>query len=161
MQDARRNIRHAEDIPECRHVSIQPAQLYKQIMEKATAGEKMPQYRGTRLAIEKRRHNNLHAAFCKWWVLTDKRAIQKHGNDRNRLLPFASLPGSGNTGSKQTFLNKPRSGTACYTGSITAYAGDKQPGTHCPGIMRSSCMFISSQIRITSSRPESAYWRTG
>jgi hypothetical protein len=40
MQDAQRNIRHVEDIPECKHLFIQLSHLYKQIMEKAIANEK-------------------------------------------------------------------------------------------------------------------------
>ena len=39
IQDARRNIRHVEEIPECQHMFIQLAHLYKQIMDKAVENE--------------------------------------------------------------------------------------------------------------------------
>jgi hypothetical protein len=40
IQDAQRNIRHVEEIPECQHMFIQLAHLYKQIMDKAVDNEK-------------------------------------------------------------------------------------------------------------------------
>jgi hypothetical protein len=40
MQDAQRNIRHVEEIPECQQFFIQVAHLYKQIMDKAVDNEK-------------------------------------------------------------------------------------------------------------------------
>lgn len=39
MHDAQRNIRHMEEIPECQHLFIQVAHLYKQIMDQAVANE--------------------------------------------------------------------------------------------------------------------------
>jgi hypothetical protein len=39
MHDAQQNIRHVEDIPECQHLFIQLAHLYKQIMDKAIDNE--------------------------------------------------------------------------------------------------------------------------
>jgi hypothetical protein len=39
MHDAQRNIRHVEEIPECQHLFIQLAHLYKQIMDKAYDNE--------------------------------------------------------------------------------------------------------------------------
>jgi hypothetical protein len=39
MHDAQRNIHHVEDIPECQHLFIQLAHLYKQIMDKAFDNE--------------------------------------------------------------------------------------------------------------------------
>ena len=39
MHDAQQNIRHVEEIPECQHLFIQLAHLYKQIMEKALDNE--------------------------------------------------------------------------------------------------------------------------
>ena len=40
MRDARTNIRHVEDIPECRHLFMQLVHLYKQIIDRAMANEK-------------------------------------------------------------------------------------------------------------------------
>ena len=39
IKDAQRNIRHVEEIPECQHMFIQLAHLYKQIMDKAVENE--------------------------------------------------------------------------------------------------------------------------
>ena len=39
IKDAQRNIRHVEEIPECQHMFIQLAHLYKQIMDKALENE--------------------------------------------------------------------------------------------------------------------------
>ena len=39
IKDAPRNIRHDEEIPECQHMFIQLAHLYKQIMDKAVENE--------------------------------------------------------------------------------------------------------------------------
>ena len=39
IKDAQRNIRHVEEIPECQHMFIQLAHLYKQIMDKAVDNE--------------------------------------------------------------------------------------------------------------------------
>ena len=40
MQDARRNIRKVEDIPECQHMFIQLVGLYKEIIDRAVENEK-------------------------------------------------------------------------------------------------------------------------
>lgn len=40
MQDARRNIRKVEDIPECQHLFIQLVGLYKEIIDRALENEK-------------------------------------------------------------------------------------------------------------------------
>ena len=39
IKDAQRNIRHVEEIPECQHMFIQLAHLYKQIIDKAVENE--------------------------------------------------------------------------------------------------------------------------
>ena len=39
IKDAQRNIRQVEEIPECQHMFIQLAHLYKQIMDKALENE--------------------------------------------------------------------------------------------------------------------------
>ena len=39
IKDAQRNIRQVEGIPECQHMFIQLAHLYKQIMDKALENE--------------------------------------------------------------------------------------------------------------------------
>ena len=39
IQDAQRNIRYVEEIPECQQMFIQLAHLYKQIIEKAVDNE--------------------------------------------------------------------------------------------------------------------------
>jgi hypothetical protein len=39
IKDAQRNIRYVEEIPECQHMFIQLAHLYKQIMDKAVENE--------------------------------------------------------------------------------------------------------------------------
>ena len=39
IKDAQRNIRQVEEIPECQHMFIQLAHLYKQIMDKAVENE--------------------------------------------------------------------------------------------------------------------------
>jgi hypothetical protein len=39
IQDARRNIHHVKDIPECQQLFMQLAHLYKEIMDKALANE--------------------------------------------------------------------------------------------------------------------------
>jgi hypothetical protein len=40
MQDAQRNIRQVEDIPECQHMFIQLVGLYKEIIDRAVENEK-------------------------------------------------------------------------------------------------------------------------
>jgi hypothetical protein len=40
MQDAQRNIRQVEDIPECQHMFIQLVGLYKEIIDRAIENEK-------------------------------------------------------------------------------------------------------------------------
>ena len=40
MQDAQRNIRKVEDIPECQHMFIQLVGLYKEIIDRAIENEK-------------------------------------------------------------------------------------------------------------------------